>query len=250
VVFVTDFGLGDGYAAELHAAAGSASPGVRCIDGSHLVPPGEVLTAAYLCKRMARAFGPRNVVCVVVDPGVGGERMAVAVECDGVLGVAPDTGLLSYLWMESHQRRAVRVVASPAASPTFHGRDVFAPLAARLAAGMPIAECGEAVPTPTLRGDLIPVLTDDGAATRVVAIDHFGNCVTGLRREDAGGREVAGLRWASGSTTLAVRTYEQIPGDLAVLWNSGGHLELAARGRSAAELAGLHVGEAVEARLA
>ena len=73
LIFVTDYGLEDGYAAQLWAAAWSASPGVRCIDGTHLVPPGDVLTAAYRCKTLARAFGPGSVICAVVDPGVGGD---------------------------------------------------------------------------------------------------------------------------------------------------------------------------------
>ena len=249
MVFVTDFGLADSYAAELRAAAWSASPGVRCVDGTHLIPPGSVLTAAYTCKRLARAFGPGSVLCAVVDPGVGGERGAVAVECDGVLGVAPDTGLLSYIWTEARERRAFRVSVPAGAAATFHGRDLFAPLAARLAGGAPLDAIGEALAEPQLRAALIPTLTDARAGSLVVAVDHFGNCVTGLRRDDTGIRPVTELRWPGGSTTEVVRTYAEIGSGPAVLWNSGDHLELAVRDGSAARLTGLTVGDAVEASL-
>ena len=262
LVFVTDYGLEDGYAAQLWAAAWSAAPGLRCVDGTHLVPPGDVLTGAYRCKVLARAFGPGSVICAVVDPGVGGRREAVAVECDGVACVAPDTGLVSYLWMEARQRRAVLLPAPSGASPTFHGRDLFAPLAALLASGTPVSGCGRPIDAPQLREDLRPVLEGDRLHTLVVSVDHFGNCITGVRPADLGGREPAGLRWPGGGTGRLVTTYAEIgsPPDgeperghgagLAMLWNSAGHLELAGRETSAATRTGARVGTplAVELR--
>jgi len=254
LVFVTDYGLEDGYAAQLWAAAWSAAPGLRCVDGTHLVPPGDVLTGAYRCKVLARAFGPGSVICAVVDPGVGGRREAVAVECDGVACVAPDTGLVSYLWMEARQRRAVLLPAPSGASPTFHGRDLFAPLAALLASGTPVSGCGRPIDAPQLREDLSPVLEGDRLRTLVVSVDHFGNCITGVRPADLGGREPAGLRWPGGGTGRLVTTYAEIdspPGGepergygagLAMLWNSAGHLELAGRETSAAARTGVRVG--------
>ncbi len=159
LVFVTDYGLADGYAAQLWAAAWSAAPGLRCVDGTHLVPPGDVITGAYRCKVLAGAFGPGSVICAVVDPGVGGHREAVAVECDGVRCVAPDTGLVSYLWTEARQRYAVLLPTPAGVSPTFHGRDFFAPLAALLASGTPLSGCGRPVAAPQLRDELSPSST-------------------------------------------------------------------------------------------
>lgn len=254
LVFVTDYGLEDGYAAQLWAAAWSAAPGLRCVDGTHLVPPGDVLTAAYRCKVLARAFGPGSVICAVVDPGVGGHREAVAVECDGVACVAPDTGLVSYLWMEARQRYAVLLPTPGGASPTFHGRDFFAPLAALLANGTPLSGCGRPIAAPQLREDLRPVLEGDRLRTIGVSVDHFGNCITGARPADLGGREPAALRWPGGETDRLVTTYAEIDlpregepdGDsaagLAMLWNSAGHLELAGREASAAARTGVRVG--------
>lgn len=249
VVFVTDFGLADGYAAELWGAAAAVAPAVRCIDGTHLIPPFDVLTAAYVCKRLGRTFGRGTALCAVVDPGVGGARAAVAVECDGVVAVAPDTGLVSYLWTEATEHRAVRVPLPPAASATFHGRDVFAPLAARLAAGDALARCGEPLAAPALLAELTPSAEGSVLRSVIVAVDRFGNCVTGVRRRDVSGPAPAGLRWEGGATRSAVRTYAEIGGGLAVLWNSADHLELAAFTRPAAELAGLSAGAPVEVEL-
>jgi hypothetical protein len=225
------------------------------VDGTHLVPPGDVLTAAYRCKALAGAFGPGTVLCVVVDPGVGGRREAVAVECDGVTCVAPDTGLVSYLWMEASQRRAVRLPApTDAASPTFHGRDLFAPLAALLASGTPLSGCGRPIDAPQLREELSPVLEGDRLRTLAVSVDHFGNCITGVRPADLAGRRPAGLRWPGGGTARLVTTYAEIDAPaggeaqrghgagLAMLWNSAGHLELAGHQSSAASRTGIQVG--------
>ena len=242
LIFVTDYGLEDGYAAELWAAAWSASPGVRCIDGTHLVPAGDVLTAAYRCKTLARAFGPGSVICAVVDPGVGGERAAVAVLCDGVACVAPDTGLVSYLWMEARQRQAVRLTTPAGVSPTFHGRDLFAPVAALIATGSALAGVGEPIDAPDLREELTPVADGDRLRSLVVSVDHFGNCITGVRLSDLGGRRIASLSWPGGESDRVVTTYAEIDGAVAVLWNSAGHLELAARAASASERAGVRTG--------
>ncbi len=249
VVFVTDFGLQDGYAAELWAAAWAAAPGVRCVDGSHLVPAYDVLTAAYLCKRLASTFGAGTALCAVVDPGVGGPRAAVAVRCDGVFGVAPDTGLLSYLWMEAEGRRAVRLATPAPASATFHGRDLFAPVAARLAAGADLEDCGDPIESPALRRELEPAADRDSLRSAIVSVDRFGNCVTGVRASDLGGREPAALTWRGGRATRMVRTYAEMEGGLGLLWNSGGHLELAAPQGSAAETTGLRSGSPVAVKL-
>ena len=242
LIFVTDYGLEDGYAAELWAAAWSASPGVRCIDGTHLIPAGDVLTAAYRCKTLARAFGPGSVICAVVDPGVGGDRAAVAVECDGVACVAPDTGLVSYLWLEARQRQAARLITPAGVSPTFHGRDLFAPVAALIAAGRSLAGAGAPIDTPHLREELTPVADGDRLRSLVVSVDHFGNCITGVRLSDVGERLIASVSWPGGESDRVVTTYAEIDGTVAALWNSSGHLELAAREASAAERARIRAG--------
>ena len=103
-------------------------------------------------------------------------------ECDGVICVAPDTGLVSYLWSEARRRRAVRVRTPDRVSATFHGRDLFAPLAARLpAVAPPSTSAASRSPLAALREDLLPVAEGDRLRSLVVSVDHFGNCITGVR---------------------------------------------------------------------
>ncbi len=134
IVFVTDFGRDDAYAASLIGAVWAIDPNAICIEGTHGIPPGDVLAGAYQLKALARAFSGGAVFCAVVDPGVGTERRAIAIKAGRIRCVAPDNGLVSYLWEETaaEDRWAFRLDVAPDASPTFHGRDVFAPFAAQL----------------------------------------------------------------------------------------------------------------------
>ena len=166
----------------------------------------------------------------------------MAVECDGVACVGPDTGLVSYLWTEARERRAIRLRTPAGVAATFHGRDLFAPVAALIAGGAPLDSLGEAVDSPLLRAELVPVADGDDLHSVVVSVDHFGNCITGVRPADLGDRTVASLSWPGGETAQVVSTYAEIGAEVAVLWNSAAHLELAAREGSAAVRTGVRVG--------
>lgn len=246
IVFVTDFGTDDTYAAALAAACWRVDPALTAIAGMHAVPPGDVLAGAYHVKALVQALPPGSVVCAVVDPGVGTQRRAIAVEAAGVRCVAPDNGLVSYLWAEAELsgRRCVELATPPGASATFHGRDVFAPAAARLATGASLDELGHAAAEP-------PLICDDAFATTapdtngttvegvVCVVDRFGNAITTVRRADLRDLRVKAVEWEGGCTTSAVRTYAEIPdGALAALVGSAGHLEIAARGARAGTLGG------------
>lgn len=255
IVFVTDFGTGDTYAAALAAACWRIDPGLHALAGMHSVPPGDVLAGAYHVKAIARALPAGGVVCAVVDPGVGTERAAIAVSAGGVRCVAPDNGLVSYLWSEAELsgRRCVALSTPPGASATFHGRDVFAPAAARLATGASLDDLGAPLPRPALRDDAFAAASSDGGAVAldgvVCVVDHFGNAITTVRTSDLRGREIAAVEWEGGSATCAVRTYADVADGLAVLTGSAGHLEIVARGRPAAALGGPGAGTAVRVRL-
>ena len=241
IVMVTDFGRDDAYAAALVGAALRVDPAARCVEGTHGVAPGDVLAAAYHVKGVARAFPAGTVICAVVDPGVGSARAAIAVEAAGIRCVAPDTGLVSYLWEEAalSGRRCVRLPAPVAdVSPTFHGRDVFAPVAARLAAGAGLEEVGEPVASPYLLEAAFATRQGDRLHGRVAVVDRFGNAVTTVRGTDLAGTRVAAVSWTGGATDAVVRTYAEIEDGLAVLMGSAGHLEVAARERPADDLEG------------
>jgi S-adenosylmethionine hydrolase len=253
IAFVTDYGTVDTYAAALHAACWRVDPGLHALTGMHGVPPGDVLAGAYHVKAMARAMPPGGVVCAVVDPGVGTARGALAAAAGGLFFVAPDNGLLSYVWEEAPQegRACVGLPPSSGASPTFHGRDVFAPAAARLAGGLGLDALGAAQPAPVLLHAAFARVEADMATGLVGVVDRFGNAITTVRDLDVRGRRVSAVEWDRGRSVLVVRTYAEIPdGALAILLGSAGHWEVAARECPAEDLGGPARGEQVRVHLA
>lgn len=247
IVFVTDYGRDDAYAAALTGAAWTVDPEARCVEGTHGVPAGDVLCAAYQVKALALAFGKGAVLCAVVDPGVGTARRAIAIDAGGVRCVAPDNGLVSYLWEEAVpvSRRAVRLDIPAGASPTFHGRDVFAPAAARLAAGGHLEELGEPIDDPLIRSDAFAEHMGSRLAGRVVVVDHFGNAITTIRSADVGSRSIRSVSWAGSSGIAPVTTYADIDDGPAALFGGAGHLEVAARGRPVSHVGGPALHDAV-----
>jgi S-adenosylmethionine hydrolase len=254
IAFVTDYGAADTYAAALHAAVWRVDPSLVALTGMHGVLPGDLLGGAYHVKAMAAAMPPRGVVCAVVDPGVGTERAALAVDLAGSRLVLPDNGLVSYVWDECPplSRECVALPVPEGASPTFHGRDVFAPAAARLAGGAAVRELGAECAEPVLLDAAFPRVEEDVATGVVCAVDHFGNAVSTVRDRDLGGRRVTAVEWdGGGRSVLVVRTYAEIPdGALGVLLGSTGHWEVAARSCPAAELGGPVRGDVVRVHLA
>ena len=236
VVFVTDYGRDDAYAAALLGAVWRVNPSARCVEGTHGVPPGDILAAAYHLKALALAFDGDLVLCAVVDPGVGTPRRAIAVELQGIACVGPDNGLISYLWDETPPdwRRAVQLPTPDGASATFHGRDLFAPTAAQLAGGEDIDACGDAIDDPLILGEAFAIRDANQLHGRVAVVDHFGNAITTVRDIDLSGSSIARVRWNGGATDRVVSTYEEIESGLGALIGSAGHVEIAARGRPAA----------------
>jgi S-adenosylmethionine hydrolase len=240
IVFITDYGRDDAYASALVGAAWRVDPLARCVEGTHGVPPGDVLAGAYHVKSLALAFDRGTVLCAVVDPGVGAERRAIAVEVESARCVAPDNGLVSYLWRESpsDSRLAVQLDVPEWASMTFHGRDVFAPAAAQLATGLPLRDCGYPIDDPVILAEAFAERMPAEVRGIVAVIDHFGNAVTTVRDTDLAGRAVRSVSWDGGATDQVVSTYEGIDDGLAALIGSAGHIEVSARGRPARELGG------------
>lgn len=251
VAFVTDFGTDDTYAGALVGSCWRVDRRLRCAAATHGVPPGDVLAGAYHLKAAALAFPDGTVFCAVVDPGVGTERRAIAVDVGRVRCVGPDNGLVTYLWEEAapEHRRCVALPVPDAASATFHGRDVFAPVAARLAAGAALDECGVPAGDPQRLGAALARVDGDVARCRVAVVDRFGNAITTLRVGDVGGRCVLGARWEGGGCDRVVRTYAEIDEGVALLVGSAGHWEIAARSAPATALGGPGRGALVEVLL-
>jgi S-adenosylmethionine hydrolase len=240
VTLLTDFGTADGYVAEMKGVLMSSVPEAMLLDLSHELAPQDVESARLALARCWRRFPPATVHLVVVDPGVGSSRRALAVESDDRLLVGPDNGVLSPALLLAGAR-VVELPIPPTASPTFHGRDVFAPAAALLAAGAPLDTLGSPVTDAIVRRTPEARRRADGALEgEVIAVDRFGNAITNLLSRRGGVLEVAGR-------SLPVRrTYADVArGDAVALCGSSGLVEVAVRDGSAASVLGIRRGTIV-----
>jgi S-adenosylmethionine hydrolase len=227
VTLLTDFGTADGYVGEMKGVLHTLGA-EQVADIAHDIPAHDVDAARLALARYWRRFPPGPIHLVVVDPGVGGPRAALAVESEGRFLVGPDNGALSPALLHPGAR-CVALAVPASASPTFHGRDLFAPAAARLALGAPLETLGTAWADPVIRRTPEAVRRADGAVTGVViTVDRFGNAVTNLMARRGGTIELPGLR-------LPIqRTYADAdPGTPLALIGSSGLVEIAVRDGSA-----------------
>ncbi|MGH2724728.1 MAG: SAM hydrolase/SAM-dependent halogenase family protein [Actinomycetota bacterium] len=256
ILFLTDYGLDDEFVGVCHAVMAAAAPEVRVIDLAHGVPPGDVRRGALSLLAAVPHAPPGAVLLAVVDPGVGTGRRAIAAEAGGAVLVGPDNGLLSPAWEAlGGVDRAVEIDAASVArrrvSATFHGRDVFAPAAARLATGVALEEVGRPVdPGSLARIDLPTPRRQEGAlGTEVIGVDRFGNVQLGARPSDLGhsGLLEAGIAVGLPEQTFRcrrVRAFADLEEDeLGLLEDSAGWLALVRRGGSAAARLGVKPGD-------
>ncbi|MDQ7006001.1 MAG: SAM-dependent chlorinase/fluorinase [Acidobacteriota bacterium] len=251
ITLTTDFGRRDSYVAEIKGVLLEQAPGCQLVDVTHDLERHDILAGGFVLACAAWRFPPRAVHLAVVDPGVGTDRRALVARCDGRLFVAPDNGLLTAVFDRSRQVELWSIEAArlglPPAHPTFHGRDLFAPVAARLALGLDPAEVGPAVPDPR-RVTPPPVRSRDGGLeTTVLHVDHFGNVILALRPEHLGGTlptvlETGPDRWV---LEPALTYGGADPGRVLALWGSAGYLEIALARDSAARRLGLTAGDRV-----
>jgi S-adenosylmethionine hydrolase len=235
IVLCTDFGLEGPYTGQVKAVIARTAPAVPVIDLFADLPPFRPQLAAYLLAAYGEAFMAGDVILAVVDPGVGSARAALALEADGRWYVGPDNGVFEIVLRRAQVARCWRIDWQPAAlSATFHGRDLFAPVAACLARGEPPPGTAAA---PTRHGDW----PDDLA--EIVYVDRYGNAMIGLRAAllPAGTElEAAGVRIAR------ARTFGDVPpGGLLWYANANGLAEIAAHGASASARLGLTPGSKV-----
>lgn len=253
ITLTTDFGTADGYVGAMKGVILNLAPNVTLVDISHAVPPQDVHHGARVLATAAPYFPPGTVHVVVVDPGVGSARRGIALQTPTATFVGPDNGLFTPFLRERTACVALTrsAVHRHPVSATFHGRDIFAPVAAHLVNGLPLAELGPPVDDPLALPLPQPQRLPDGhLRAEVVHVDHFGNLVTNVR--PLGGREQKGslndICIVVGGESLALcHTYTDVaPGTLLALVGSDGYLEIALREGSAAEQLGLGVGATVE----
>ncbi|MFN8524492.1 MAG: SAM-dependent chlorinase/fluorinase [Chloroflexota bacterium] len=254
VAFLSDFGLRDSYVGVVKGVIAGICPEAAVIDVTHGIAPGDVRAGAFELMRSARYFPKGTVFLAVVDPGVGTEREGVAVAAGGYRFVGPDNGLLSWSVREVAGGEAIRAIRlrHPAywldgVSTTFHGRDVFGPVAARLACGLEIGRLGGEM-TSIMELPFPSVQRDAGELRgEILYVDGYGNLITNVRHDEV---PLSPVVMVGGATIQGLsRTYQDGEG-LVALIGSHGFLEIAVPNGSAAAVLGVGVGETVECRTA
>ena len=242
ITLTTDFGSADTYVAQMKGVIFTIAPQVRIVDVTHDVSPQDIAAGALALESVVEVFTGDTIHVAVVDPGVGGARAAVALETQsGRRFVGPDNGIFTAVLERDPLRTAVKLTNPayhrPCVSATFHGRDIFAPVAAHLANGTPLDQLGE--PTGTLqRLDLpVPVHQGDTIEAHVIHVDRFGNLITDVTLDDMTGVNHHAVQLQIAGTTIdgIHRTFADVSiGQPIAYIGSSGRLEIAVRHGSAA----------------
>ncbi len=239
VTLTTDFGLDSPYVAQMKGVLLSALRDAQLVDICHLVPPQAIRHAEVMLRAAAFAFPLGTVHVVVVDPGVGTNRRPIAVQARGVSFVGPDNGVLGLALTQPGARAVVldrsELFLHPV-SATFHGRDIFSPVAAELAAGVPLEAVGTPIDDACPSTLPVPHVGPREVRGEVLVADSFGNLLTNI---PAAAFDATWSVMVDGHVAVRVRTFGEGPrGDLLVLEGSEGFLEIAVREGSAALLLG------------
>jgi S-adenosyl-L-methionine hydrolase (adenosine-forming) len=256
ITLTSDFGYKDSFVGIMKGVIAGINPQARIVDLSHGVAPQDVMGAALLLRHSVKYFPPRTIHVAVVDPGVGSARRPIMIEAAGNYFVGPDNGVLSLACAESQPLRTIHLSNTayhrPSVSKTFHGRDIFAPVAAHLSLGVDAASFGE--PVEDFAQLAWPALTVTSTAVQgeIVYIDHFGNLLTNIG---------AGQLQAFAKDKLAFNLRGIVIGGLAshyaaagagglvALINSWEVLEIAVYQGNAQQRCGARIGDKVEARV-
>lgn len=258
ITLMTDFGQRDGYTGVMKGVILRIAPDAQFVDITHEIPPQNVLQGALVWSRSCPYFPQETVHVGVVDPGVGTARRPMAARIGHATYVCPDNGLITPI-LESAEAAGepVEMVELnqprfwlPEVSNVFHGRDIFAPVAAHLASGVPLHEVGSPINDPVRKHAPVPQRLPDGWRGEVVEVDHFGNLGTNLAPDHLGGARAIRFTIAGQEIQGLSRTFgDRPPGELTALIDSTGMLAVAVVNGSAAGKLGVAVGEPVEVHL-
>jgi S-adenosylmethionine hydrolase len=265
ITITTDFGTQDAYVPAMKGTMLSIAPDARLVDVTHEISPQDVMESAFVLQSILPFFPSNSIHLVVVDPGVGTERRAVALRHGDDWFVGPDNGLFPLAFNGDPPDAAVQLDEpdawrTPSPSNTFHGRDIFAPAAAHLAAGRPLEAIGSPVENLKQLQWAQPFVDGEAIEGRVVHVDHFGNCVTNVRRSTVAGildlgdtaaipAPLSPVEGYVGSTVLDAihATYGAVAeGEPLLLFGSTDLLEVAVNGGNAAELLDIRQGDSIK----
>ena len=263
ITLTTDFGIRDTYVGIMKGVILGINPNAQVVDLTHAIPPQDIYEAAFSIYAARNYFPKGTIHVIVVDPGVGSDRRAIACRMDDAFFVCPDNGVLSYLLQstEDEASQPINVVEIqnkayylPEVSNTFHGRDIFAPVAAHLSLGVPLEDIGPPVPRLVQLPIQAPELSGNTLTGQIVKIDRFGNAITNISESAIAGLESASTRGISayeirvGSIRLNRfnRAYAEsgVGKPLAIIGSSG-LLEIAVNGGSAEKQLGLKRGDVI-----
>ena len=256
VTLLTDFGERDGYVGILKGVVLKFAPAARLVDLTHEVPPQDVPGAALVLESAVRYFPPKTVHLVVVDPGVGSDRRPIAIETEDFFLVGPDNGVLAPAAAVSPVKGMCeldrRELHLPEVGRTFHGRDVFAPIAARLATGTPLASVGRAIERIEPLEFPAAIARENGAIeAQVLHVDRFGNVVLNLNASDLGDYRAEDVSVTIGAVRIqGISSHYAAVGEgrPLMLWNSWGRLEIAVRNGSASRQLRARSGDRAQVR--
>jgi S-adenosylmethionine hydrolase len=274
ITLTTDFGYDDAYVAAVKGAILSINPEATIIDISHSIEPQNILQAAFILSAAYRYFPKQTIHMAIVDPGVGSERQGIILKTPSALFIAPDNGILSYiiddlspvesrsLTENTHDLKEIvfktglEVVAITdprfwrhPVSPTFHGRDIFAPVAAGLSLGISPYEFGERINSLHVLSIPKPSLDPEGNLVgRVLHVDRFGNLITNIKSNDLPGKDV--MIDVAGYRIQGISDYYAQNKGVMALVGSSGYLEVSLREGSACDFLGTIVGDEIKVILA
>jgi S-adenosyl-L-methionine hydrolase (adenosine-forming) len=250
ITLTTDFGLSDSYVAAMKGVILGIAPQATIIDITHQILPQNVREAAYVLATALPYFPPNTVHVAIVDPGVGSARRPMAAQVGGYYLVGPDNGVFTYALQAGQPAACVHLNQPaywlPQVSRTFHGRDIFSPVAAHLANGVTLEMLGAPIADPVLFDVQPPRREPDGSLRgQIIHVDRFGNLVSNIPNDWLAGRfwtvHIAGQQIAGPSLTYA----EAAPDQLLALVSSDGTLEVAVRDGSAAMRLNVEAGEPI-----
>ncbi len=255
ITLTSDFGTRDWFVGTMKGVILSINPRATVVDLNHEIPPGDIRAGAFALAAGCRFFPRGTVHVVVVDPGVGGPRGAIAVQTEDYLFVGPDNGVLS-LALARERVRMIRQLKNEAlflstVSQTFHGRDVFAPVAAHLSSGVPPRKCGPRQEKFVRLEWPQPGVTAGAVSGEIIYIDRFGNLITNIGEECLEQfRNTETRVFAKGKRLCTVAEFYQAvpPGQPVAVLGSTGYLEIAVNGGSATRMLHLEVGDPVQVR--
>lgn len=272
ITLTTDFGADDAYVAIMKGVILSTNPEVNIVDITHSVEPQNVYQAAFILGYTYRYFPKKTVHVAVVDPGVGSERRGVILKTPSALFVAPDNGILSYVIDELSSSKGSVAQYSPdlglvtlgkgfevvaiteprfwrqPVSTTFHGRDIFAPVAATLTLDISPYELGEKITSLHVFPILKPLVDYQSKLTGIVLyVDHFGNLITNIKKSDLPGKDIP--IEVAGRLIQGITDYYAEGEELMAIIGSSGYLEIALKNGSAADFLNTAIGDEIKVTL-